>query len=102
MKIKVNDQVRVLKGKDRNKSGKVIQAFPDTGKVVVEGLNIMKKHLRTRKQGEKGQVIELSAPLRTDNVVLVCPKCNRATRIGFKLEAGSKKRVCKKCNEVIE
>ncbi len=102
MKIKVNDQVRITKGKDRNKSGKVIQVFPLAGKVVVEGLNIMKKHMRTKKQGEKGQMIELSAPLRTANVMLLCPKCSRATRVSYKIEAGKKKRACKECKEVIE
>lgn len=102
MKIKVNDQVRITKGKDRNKSGKVIQVFPLAGKVVVEGLNIMKKHMRTKKQGEKGQMIELSAPLRTANVMLLCPKCSRATRVSYKTEAGKKKRACKECKEVIE
>jgi len=102
MKIKSNDKVRIIKGKDRNKEGKVIQVFPVSGKVVVEGLNLMKKHLRTRKQGEKGQVIELSAPLRIENVLLICPKCNRTTRVGYKLESDVKKRVCRKCNEFID
>lgn len=102
MKIKSNDKVKVIKGKDRNKEGKVIQVFPDAGKVVVEGLNIMKKHLRTRKAGEKGQVIELSAPVRVDNILLVCPKCNHTTRVGFKLDGKDKKRVCRKCKEFID
>ncbi len=102
MKIKSNDKVKVIKGKDRNKEGKVIQVFPDAGKVVVEGLNIMKKHLRTRKAGEKGQVIELSAPVRVDNILLVCPKCNHTTRVGFKLDGKEKKRVCRKCKEFID
>ena len=101
MKIKVNDKVRVLAGKDRGKEGKVIQVFAGTRKVVVEGINIMKKHLRTRKQGEKGQVIELAAPLSAEKVMLLCPKCGKAVRVGYKLEGGDKKRVCRKCNEVL-
>lgn len=102
MKIKSNDKVKIIKGKDRNKEGKVIQVFPEANKVVVEGLNIMKKHLRTRKAGEKGQVIELSAPVRVDNVLLICPKCNHTTRVGFKLDGKDKKRVCRKCKEFID
>ena len=102
MKIKTNDKVRVLKGKDRNKEGKVIQVFPQAQKLVVEGLNIMKKHLRTKKQGEKGQVIELSAPLRVANVMLLCPKCAKATRVSYKKDGEDKKRVCSKCKEFID
>ena len=102
MKIKSNDKVKIIKGKDRSKEGKVIQVFPVAGKVVVEGLNLMKKHLRTRKAGEKGQVIELSAPVRVDNVALVCPKCNLTTRVGFKLDGKDKKRVCRKYKEFID
>jgi large subunit ribosomal protein L24 len=102
MKIKTNDKVKILKGKDRNKEGKVIQVFPKANKLVVEGLNIMKKHLRTRKQGEKGQVIELSAPLQAANVMLVCPKCGKVCRVGYKKDGADKKRVCSQCKEFID
>lgn len=101
MKIKSNDKVKVIAGKDRGKEGKVIQVFPKNDKVVVEGLNIMKKHLRPKKQGEKGQVIELAAPMSISNVMLVCEKCGSPTRIGFKVDEKSKKRICKKCKEEI-
>lgn len=102
MKIKVNDKVRVLSGKNRGKEGKVIQVFPVAGKVVIEGVNIMKKHLRTRKAGEKGQVIELAAPLFASKVTLICPKCGKTSRVGYKIEAGNKKRICRACKEFIE
>lgn len=102
MKIKSNDNVKIIKGKDRNKEGKVIQVFPEAGKVVVEGLNLMKKHLRTRKAGEKGQILELAAPVRVENVSLICPKCSRTTRVGYKLDGKDKKRVCAKCKEFID
>lgn len=102
MKIKTNDKVKVIKGKDRNKEGKVLQVFTTAGKVVVEGLNIMKKNLRTRKAGEKGQIIELSAPLRVENVAFICPKCNRPTRLGYKMDGKDKKRVCVKCKEFVD
>lgn len=102
MKIKVNDKVRVLSGKNRGKEGKVIQVFPVAEKVVVEGVNIMKKHLRTQKQGQKGQIIELAAPLAVSKLMLLCPKCGRASRVGYKIEAGSKKRICRTCKEFID
>jgi len=102
MKIKKGDNVQVIKGKDRNKVGKVIQAFPETGRLVVEGVNSMTKHLRTRKAGTAGQKIEFNGPVRAENVMLVCPKCAKPTRLGAKvLEDGTKARICRKCKETI-
>jgi len=101
MKIKTNDKVKVLTGKDKGKEGKVVQTFPKQEKIVVEKVNIMKKHLRPQKQGEKGQILELSAPISVSNVALLCPKCGKPTRVGYKQEGNDKKRICKKCNEVI-
>ena len=71
-------------------------------KVVVEGFNKIKKHMRTNKKGEKGQVIELSAPINSSNVMLVCPKCTKKTRTGYKIDGKKKERICKKCNEIID
>lgn len=102
MKIKSNDKVKIVAGKDRGKEGKVIQVFPSARRVVVEGLNIMKKHLRPKKHGDKGQVIELSAPLNAANVMLLCPKCSKVTRIGYRLDGDKKKRICRKCKEFID
>ena len=102
MKIKTNDKVKVISGKDAGKIGKVIQVFPKEEKVVVEGVNIMKKHMKKRKQGEKGQKIELAAPMYVGKVALVCPRCDKNTRVSYKVEADLKKRVCKKCNELID
>lgn len=102
MKIKTNDQVKVLTGKDSGKTGKVIQVFADAGKVVVEGVHIIKKHLRSKSQTEKGQVIELAAPFDVSNVALVCPKCSRPVRVGYKLDGDVKKRMCRKCKEFID
>jgi len=105
MKIKKGDNVKVMAGKDRNKTGKVIQVFPGSDKVVVEGVNIMSKHMKTRRTGEKGQKLEFSGPVNASNVMLICPKCSKPTRVGSKvLVDGAKKekvRTCKKCNEVI-
>jgi large subunit ribosomal protein L24 len=102
MKIKVNDKIKVISGKDSDKEAKVIQVFPKDEKVVVEGVNIMKRHLRTRKQGEKGQILELASPMSVSKVMLICPKCSKPTRVGYKMDGDKKKRVCKKCNQFID
>ncbi|MFA5062363.1 MAG: 50S ribosomal protein L24 [Patescibacteria group bacterium] len=102
MKIKTNDQVKIITGKDKGKTGKVLQVFPKRERVVVEGANMIKKHMKTQRKGEKGQTIELAGPIHASNVVLICPKCSKETRVGYKTEANVKKRQCKKCNEVIE
>lgn len=102
MKIKANDKVKIVAGKDRGKEGKVIQVFTDSDRVVVEGLNIMKKHLRPRKRGDKGQIIELSAPLSVASVMLLCPKCAKVTRVGYRQDGDKKKRTCRKCKEIID
>lgn len=102
MKIKVNDKIKVISGKDSDKEAKVIQVFPKDEKVVVEGVNIMKRHLRTRKQGEKGQILELASPMNVSKVMLMCPKCSKPTRVGYKMDGDKKKRVCKKCNQLID
>ena len=110
MKIKKNDKVKILAGKDKGKEGKVLQIFAADNKASIEGLNLLIKHLRPRKQGEKGQRIEFPAPLSITNLALLCPSCGKATRIGYKFveeTVGDKKtkkkvRICKKCNIAIE
>jgi large subunit ribosomal protein L24 len=103
MKIKKSDKVKIITGKDKGKEGKVLEAFPAEGKIVVEGLNLVIKHMRPRRSGEKGQRIQFPAALRVSNVMLICNKCNKMTRVGYKiLENGKKVRMCKKCKEVIE
>lgn len=107
MNIKKNDRVKILTGKDKNKSGKVLQVSRKDGRVSVEGLNLLIKHLRPNREGEKGQRIEFPAFIDVSNVSLVCSKCGKATRVAHKivkLENGKTKkyRVCKKCGEIIE
>lgn len=100
MKIKKGDQIKMLSGKDKNKGGKILRVFPQAGKVVAEGLNLVKKHQRAKKQGEKGQVIEIPRAVAVAKVMLVCPACNKPARIGYRLnEAGKKVRICKKCKQ---
>lgn len=102
MKIKKGDKVKIISGKDRGKEGKILQVLRDKNKVVVEGLNLLIKHVRPRRAGEKGQRIQFPAPLDISNVMLICPKCNKQIRVGYKiLENNKKVRVCKKCKEII-
>jgi large subunit ribosomal protein L24 len=98
MKIRKNDQVLIIVGKNKGKKGKVLRVFPVLEKVLIEGANLVKKHHRPRRQGEKGQVIEMPKPLHVSNVKLICPKCGAPARIGYKLVENNKFRMCKKCN----
>ncbi|HCU70229.1 MAG TPA: 50S ribosomal protein L24 [Candidatus Moranbacteria bacterium] len=97
MKIKKNDQVKILAGKDRGKTGKVLKVLSAEDKIIVEGVNIVKKHIRPRKEGEQGQRVEIPGKINTSNVMLVCPKCGKASRIEYKVTEKSKFRICKKC-----
>ncbi|MBI2041760.1 MAG: 50S ribosomal protein L24 [Candidatus Nealsonbacteria bacterium] len=101
MKIKKNDTVLIISGKDRGKRGKVLDVFPAQGKLMVEGLNLRKKHAKPKKQGEKGQVVEIPAPIQVSNIELVCAKCGKPTRVGYKTIDNKKYRMCKKCRQEI-
>lgn len=102
-KIRKNDTVVVMSGKDRGKQGKVDRVFPEEGRVVVEGVNIIKRHSRPRSATQQGGIIEREAPISASNVSFLCNNCGKPTRIGFKLlESGAKVRVCKKCGEVVD
>lgn len=101
MKIKKNDQVSIISGKDKGKKGKVLEVFPSLEKLTVENINLVKKHRRPRREGEKGQVIEIPKALHISNVKLICPKCSEAARVGYKQTETGKYRVCKKCGQEI-
>ncbi|NQU83825.1 MAG: 50S ribosomal protein L24 [Parcubacteria group bacterium] len=102
MKFKQGDKVKMISGKDRGKTGKIIKIDPVKNKVTVEGLNLLKKHTRPRKQGEKGQKIEVPRMITISNIMFVCPKCGNGTRLGYKLGEGKvKQRICKKCKQGI-
>ena len=94
--VKTGDEVIVIQGKDRGKKGKVLQVAPSEGKVIVENVNIISKHVKPRKMGEAGGIIEAEAALYASKVQLICPKCGRPTRVGHVIENGKKMRVCKK------
>ncbi len=89
--------MKILTGKDRGKSGKAIRVYPKIGKITIEGINVYKKHSRPKKQGEKGEIVSVVRPIDVSNALLVCPKCGKPSRIGFRLENGKKVRYCKRC-----
>ncbi len=97
MNIKRDDKVIVLSGKDKGKEGKVLSVDPKAGKVIVEGVSVASKHSKPRKQGDKGGIIKVETPIYACKVMVVCPKCGKATRVAHKLENGKNVRVCKKC-----
>ncbi len=98
LKIKKGDRVRVLTGKDRGKDGNVTRVLPAAGKVIVDGVNVAKKHQRATKATMQGGIIDKDMPLPVANVAIVCPSCGKATRVGYKIDGdGTKVRVCKKC-----
>jgi large subunit ribosomal protein L24 len=101
MKIKKGDQVLIIKGKDRGKIGKVMKALPKENRIVIEGLNLVKKHIKPRREGEKGKIIEVPRPISVANIKLICPKCGKATKVGYKFEGQEKYRYCKKCQKLI-
>lgn len=101
MRIKKGDTVLIISGKDRGKKGKILQDFPKQGKIIVEGANLRKKHIKPRKAGEKGQIVEMSSPFYASNVKIICSKCKKAARIGCKILEGKKYRICKKCGQEI-
>lgn len=101
MKIKKNDRVIIISGKDKAQKGKIIRALPEKNKVVVEGLNLVTRHRRPQRQGEKGQRVRVSMPIDVSNVKLICPKCKKATRVNYKKIEKKKFRICKKCGQEI-
>ena len=101
MNIRKDDKVVVISGKDKGKEGKVLVADPKAGKLVVEGVNVASRHQKPRKQGEEGGIIKVETPIYACKVMVVCPKCGKATRVGHKIEDGKKTRICKKCGAEI-
>lgn len=101
MKIKKGDNVKIMAGKDKGKTGKVAKVIPLEEKIIVEGVNIKKKNMKPRKQGQKGHIAQISAPFYAANAMIVCSSCGKTTRIGYKTEGEKKVRICKKCDGAI-
>lgn len=101
MKIKKGDTVLIISGKDKGRTGKVTKALPKEGGILVEGINLKKKHVRPKREGEKGQIVNVPAMLEASNVKIICTKCGKAARVGYKIESDKKIRICKKCKQEI-
>lgn len=100
-KIKKNDTVMVLAGRDKGKTGKILVALPDRNRAIVEGVNFVKKHTRRTRENEKGGIVQRETTIHVSNLALFCKGCNRPTKVGFNtLKDGTKTRFCKKCKEV--
>ncbi|OGD32143.1 50S ribosomal protein L24 [Candidatus Azambacteria bacterium RIFCSPHIGHO2_02_FULL_52_12] len=101
MRIKKNDNVIVLSGKDKGKTGKVLQVLPAGERAVVQAVNIRTLHAKPKKQGEKGQMIKSEAPVHISNIMMICPKCAKPARLGARMDEKNKVRVCKRCDAVV-
>jgi large subunit ribosomal protein L24 len=101
MKLKKNDQIIVLYGKDKGRKGKIEKIFPKTNKVLVPGVNVYKKHMKPQGEGRPGGIIDKVFPLPVANVELLCPKCSQKTRVGYQVTKGEKQRICKKCGSTL-
>ena len=97
MKIKKGDKVQILSGNDKGKTGEVLETLPKADKIVVKAVNVRKKHVKPRKQGEEGGIISIEGAIPTSKVNVVCPKCGKTTKIGYEMKKDNKVRVCKKC-----
>ena len=101
MKIKTGDEVEILLGKDKGKKGKVEKAFPNSGMVIVGGLNLFKRNKKPQGRTLQGGIIDITKPLSVSRLAVVCPKCKLSTKVGYKLGPKNKERICKKCNQSI-
>ncbi|MEK9174915.1 MAG: 50S ribosomal protein L24 [Patescibacteria group bacterium] len=101
MKIKKGDEVKIIAGKDKGKTGKIIKVFPQEFKFLVEGLNLFKKHAKPRQADKKGEVILVPKPVSISALRLVCPHCHKITRVGFLVNETAKTRICKKCQQAL-
>ncbi len=99
MKLKKGDTVLIMSGKDRGKKGKIFQVFPKENRILVEGINLKKKHQKPRKSGEKGQIVSIPGPVAASAAKLICSKCGKPTRVGYHILKENKTRICKKCNQ---
>ena len=102
MKIRKGDNVQVLSGNDKGTKGEVLEVNPKADKIIVKGVNIRKKHVKARKQGEESGIIAIECAIPSSKVNVVCSKCGKATKVGYQIEKDQKVRICKKCGATIK
>ncbi len=101
MKLIKGDTVKIIKGKDSGKTGKIEKIYPKAGKAVVEGINQYKRHIKAKTAQQKSEIVIITKPLPMSNIALLCPKCKKPTRVGYKMLKDSKVRICRKCSAQI-
>ncbi|OGZ65482.1 MAG: 50S ribosomal protein L24 [Candidatus Staskawiczbacteria bacterium RIFCSPHIGHO2_02_FULL_43_16] len=101
MKVKKGDSVLIISGKDKGRVAKILKSIPKQRMILVEGMNLKSKHVRPKKQGEKGQVVKMPLPIQVSNAKFLCPKCGKASRLGYKIDGDKKFRICKKCKSEV-
>jgi len=101
MKIKKGDTIKIISGKDKNKTGKVLKVVPRRSKVLIEGLNLYKKHVKPKREGEKGETVLVPRPMDISNILLICSVCGKAVKSGSRFDGKIKIRICKKCGATI-
>ncbi len=101
MKVKKGDNVLIITGKDKGRTAKILTSLPKQRMILVEGMNLKSKHVKPKRQGEKGQVVKVPMPLQASNVKFLCPKCSKPSRLGYKIEGDKKFRICKKCKSEV-
>jgi large subunit ribosomal protein L24 len=99
-KLRKDDQVRIISGRERGKQGKIVRIDLAKGRAIIQGLNMVKKAMKKKSQNDRGGIVEIEAPVRLCNMMIICKKCG-PTRIGYKFEGDAKKRVCRKCGEAL-
>ncbi len=101
MKLLKGDNVIMLSGKDRGKKAKILAVIPESGKVILEGLNMIKRHTKPRQQGKSGQIVSKERAVSAASVAIICKSCNKATRVGYSIDGDTKIRICKKCKSAV-
>lgn len=101
MKIKKGDNIKIISGNDRGKTGVVRAVFPDEGRIMAEGINMKKKHVRAKKQGQKGELVSVPLPFPASRAMVVCTSCGKPTRITSRVEGGKKQRACRSCGKIL-
>lgn len=97
MKIRKGDKVKIMAGKDKGKDGVIDRVYPKQEKILIQGINLIKKHIKKNQELPQGGIVDIPKPIRVSSVMLICPKCSKTTRVGFKLDKNKKVRSCKKC-----
>lgn len=102
MKIRKGDKVKIMVGKDKGKDGVIDRVYPKQEKILIQGMNLIKRHIKKNQELPDGGIVDIAKPIRVSSVMLICPKCSKATRVGYSVEKGKKTRICRKCHKPLK